>query len=74
MTIGGRLRVKRAEKRLTQVRLAELVGGTQPQVSEWENDQSEPRNGQLVRLAEALGVSTDWLLTGRDMVGASPSG
>lgn len=69
-----RIRVKRAELRLTQTQLGNAVGVAQTIVSRWENGLGEPRNGQLIRLAETLGVTTDWLLTGRDTARPSLSG
>ena len=60
-----RLRVARAKKGIRQGVLAEQLGMTQSSISAYERATNEPSLATLVVLADALDVSTDWLL-GRD--------
>ena len=65
MTFGERLRSAREKAEFTQNQLAEGAGITQGQVSAWERDRLTPvADERLVRLAQALGVSLDWLIGG----------
>ncbi len=61
-TIGQRLARLRRERGLTQVMLAEGVGIIQALVSDYERDKLRVNPEITVRLAQALGVSTDELL------------
>jgi transcriptional regulator with XRE-family HTH domain len=61
-TFGDRLRQAREGAGLTQEALARLAKIAQSDVSLMERGQMEPGLRRLTRLADALGVSTDWLL------------
>ena len=65
-TIGQRIKELRELKGLTQAQLGELVFVTDKTVSKWEKDKSEPDSNSLVLLAEKLGVTLDYLLTGSE--------
>ncbi|CAM6924120.1 LexA family transcriptional regulator [Enterobacter asburiae] len=54
----------RALNSLTQKELAELVGVSQRQIAAYENVESEPRERTLMKLAEALGTTPEWLASG----------
>ncbi len=56
------LRRLRKEKGLTQKDLAALLSVNQTAVSQWERGVTSPGRGTLLRLAEILGVSLDYLL------------
>lgn len=61
-------RVRRARRmsKLTQSRLAKLLGVTPSAVSQWEHpDGTAPDLHHLRRFAAATGVSFEWLATGR---------
>ncbi|MBQ7897482.1 MAG: helix-turn-helix transcriptional regulator [Clostridia bacterium] len=60
-----RIREIRIAKRISQVNLAQQLGVTKQSVSNWENDNIQPSVEMLSRIADALSVSTDYLL-GRD--------
>lgn len=60
--LSARLRSARKMKNLSQEKLAELVGTTKATISNYENQYSSPPNEMLVKLADTLDVSTDWLL------------
>lgn len=52
---------------MSQARLAELMGVTRSACSQWERDAvNAPRDKHLSLLARLLGVSAEWLSTGRD--------
>lgn len=60
--IAINLRVERARKRLTQNSLAELAGIGPQTIYRFETGQREPRVGQLIRIARALGVKPSTLI------------
>lgn len=58
-----RLRMGRLRLRLSQKRLGELIGQDQAYISRLEHGEiSDITVGTLERLADALGVTTDYLL------------
>lgn len=57
-----RLKVLRTEKGLSQPELANLLGVSNGIISFWENGVNEPTISNLIKLAEVLEVSTDYLL------------
>ncbi|MEM9706209.1 MAG: helix-turn-helix domain-containing protein [Pseudomonadota bacterium] len=63
-SIGERIRLARKDKSLNQAELALRLGVSQPAVANWESGVHDPRRLMLARLAEALGVSLDWLAGG----------
>ena len=48
--------------KMSQEKLAKLLGVGRTTVTMWENGSNEPDNAMLVKLAEIFGVSTDYLL------------
>lgn len=60
-----RLKELRFEKGLTQKELAEQIGIKRNTYSDWENGKTEPSFENIVKLADLLEVSLDWLF-GRD--------
>ena len=65
--IGDRVRERRNELHITQEELAECADITQVMVSQYERGTHCPTAANLIKLADALNVSTDWLL-GRDSI------
>ena len=61
-TFGDRLAAAREAAGLTQVQLAHKLGTTQRVITYWERGTVALRADQLRSLADALGVSTDYLL------------
>ena len=59
--LGARIRDLREKKKITQQELAEKAETTRATVSKWETGDSEPSATQLRLVAEALGVSADYL-------------
>lgn len=64
--LGKRIRALRTTKGLTQKKLALRIGIQQSSLSELETGESKIASGDtLVRLAEVLECSPDWLATGK---------
>ncbi|WP_180136555.1 LexA family transcriptional regulator [Acinetobacter sp. YH12066] len=64
-TIGQRIRALRRSKKLTQAQLAKIAGVSSPAVTEWEKDSYLPKAASLDAIASELGVSTEYILTGK---------
>lgn len=64
--VGGRIQARRKSLGLTQEALAERCGVTPQFVSYAETGQRAPRPENLLKLAVGLGVSVDYLLTGKN--------
>ncbi len=62
MTFGTTLRRERTLKRMPQDELADLSGVSQPTISSWESDTTQPNVGEVKRLAKALSISAATLL------------
>ena len=62
--VGARIRQARERKGLSQEALAELLNVTKGLVSQYETGLTSPPSKRFSQLAEVLGVSADWLLTG----------
>lgn len=65
-TLGRRIVACREAQGWTQKRLAEQAGISIPFLSDVENDKRSLGAEALLRLADALGASTDYLLTGME--------
>ncbi len=63
-TFGQRLRRVRIEKGLSQLQVAEKAGIHNTHLSRYEKDGSRPNGSTLMRLADALGVTADFLMDG----------
>ena len=67
MIFSERLKTLRKEKKLTQKELAEQIGISQKSYSHWETGKNEPSLENLIKLADLLEVSIDWLF-GREQM------
>jgi len=63
-TTGSRIRALRERRRLTLEKLAELTSISRGFLSEVENNKRNPSAEYLLRIANALGASVDFLLRG----------
>lgn len=63
-TVGSRLKKARKYAGLTQVELAKKSGSKQGAISDLEGGRNESST-KLVEMAQAMGVSADWLATGK---------
>ena len=61
-SLGKRISNIRKELNLNQKELAEKCGITEATLSRYENDLREPKSEAIVKIANALNVTTDYLL------------
>lgn len=67
MTPGTRIKIRRQELGISQVKLARLAGMAQSSLSELERGDSHmPSAENLIGLSKALRISKSWILTGKD--------
>jgi len=64
--IGQRIRQRRESLKLTQKQLAEALGLTPQHISAIEQGKRLPSILSLAKFAEQLGVSIDYLVTGKE--------
>lgn len=63
MTIGERIKQVRTKKGLTQKQLGSISGTSEITIRQYELGKRQPRLEQLRRIADALGISLDLLLS-----------
>ena len=63
MKLNEKIYLCRKKAGLSQDALAERLGVSRQAISKWETGESVPDTGKLLPLANALGVSLDWLLS-----------
>ena len=62
LTIGQRIKIARIRHKMTQVQLAERISLSKTALSQIESgDTADPRMSTLIALADALGVTMDYL-------------
>ncbi len=66
MTLGERIANLRKEAGYSQEYIAEQLEVSRQAVSKWEKDLSSPDTGNLIKLAELLNTSVQFLATGKD--------
>ena len=62
MEFSERLKTLRKEAGLTQVDVAEKLGISQPAYASWERGAKKPTQDNLVKIAQILNVSVDYLV------------
>lgn len=67
IAIGARIRMTREQKGYSQDDLAAKLGVTKGLVSQYETGTTTPPPHRFGRIAEVLGVSEGWLLTGDEL-------
>ena len=65
-TIGERIRYKRIAHKMSMQALADALGKSKGNISEYEKGKYEPSAQTVLALSRTFNVSTDWLLTGED--------
>ena len=63
----NKIKEQRVQLRLSQAELAKRVGVSRSTIAMWETGGSQPDNDALRRIADILGVSTDYLLGRTDV-------
>lgn len=67
MTIGERIRyLRQITNKLTQKKLADATGISRGNLSNYETDRFKPSSDAIIAIAAYFGVTTDWLLTGKE--------
>lgn len=66
MSVSKQLIHLRNVKGISQEELASLMNVTRQAVSKWETDQTLPDSEKIIRLSEIFGVTTDYLLKGKE--------
>lgn len=64
--LGAKIRTLREAKGWPGQKLADVFGISRGSVSDWENGRYRPESDKLVRLAEALGTTVEYLLEDSD--------
>ena len=59
---GARFRKCRKDADLKQTKAAELIGISQPTLSQYETDVYEPKVSELLKMCEVYNVSIEYLL------------
>lgn len=62
MEFSERLKKLRKQVQLTQVEVAEKLGISQPAYASWERGVKKPTQENLVKIAQVLNVSVDYLV------------
>lgn len=65
MTIGERIHQLLSERGITQKEFAQALGISQSAVSDWKK-KSSPASEHIYKISEFLGVSVEYLLTGKE--------
>ncbi|WP_063354356.1 helix-turn-helix domain-containing protein [Acetobacter oryzifermentans] len=66
IAMGQRMRTQRELLGFTQAKLASIIGVSENAITQYESGRSSPRRERLAALAQALGKSIGWLLTGNE--------
>ncbi len=61
---GKRLKIEREQNNFSKVNLSERIGIHYSQIGRYERDEASPSADVLKKLANALSVSTDYLMNG----------
>lgn len=72
-SIGYRISKARRHMNINQKELAQRANITEGSLSRYENDIREPKAAALIQIAEALNVSTDYLLGISDEMEVKPT-
>jgi len=72
MNVGQRVKEGRLALKITQQQLAKIIKVTPQHISAIEQDKRAPSLSSLTRLAKELGVTIDYLVTGKSSVIADP--
>lgn len=72
-SIGERIRYARKRKNLTISQVKEVTALSVGNLSDIENSKILPSSNALIKLKDALGVSIDWILTGKDFDNSNDS-
>jgi len=63
--MNQRIRQARAEQQLSQEALSKRIGVSRVSVTQWESGDTKPRGNNLLKLAEALKTTPEWIANGQ---------
>lgn len=66
MTVGQRIQELRKSEYLSQEEMAEQLEVSKQSISKWELDKAVPGIDKIIRMCELYGVTSDYLLMGRE--------
>jgi SOS-response transcriptional repressor LexA len=72
MDFSERLEILIKAKNTSQKAMAEYLGIRRPSISDWKNLGTIPGADTAIKLAQFLGVSVEYLITGKDKAGLTP--
>jgi len=72
MNISGKEIVSRMAEKKEIKEYVQALGIPAQTISNWKTRDAAPKAQEVYDIAEYLGVSTDWLLTGKEANGISP--
>jgi len=72
MSLGERVKQRRKILKITQQDVASALGVTPQYISLIEQDNTTPSVSLLPKLAEELGITIDYLLTGKESIVTKP--
>lgn len=64
--MGKRIQALRKKKHFSQEQLADRLGVSRQAISKWESDKAQPELCNIIAMAEAFDVSTDYILVGKE--------
>lgn len=70
-TLGDRLRKAKKTKKVGNAEMAAAAGVSEVTISRWLNDKTTPDPNELDRVAEFLGVTSEWLRKGGALPGVT---
>jgi transcriptional regulator with XRE-family HTH domain len=74
MLLSERVRLAREAAGLTQAQLAKACGIAQPSVHDLESGRTKnPRSSSLLKIANALGQTPEWLVNGTGELSSAPA-
>jgi len=62
LSLGEKLSILRTRKKITKIALSELTGIHKATIGKYEHNQMQPSIDAIVKLAQALNISIDYLL------------
>lgn len=73
MTITERIFIELSQKNIGQKEFAQRINANEKTVSAWKKNNSLPPADKLTDISNCLGVSLDYLLTGKENTVVSPA-
>jgi transcriptional regulator with XRE-family HTH domain len=62
MTLGNKIKNLRLDKKISQKKLALILGVSQKAIDFWEKDINEPKASYIIKICKFFEVTSDYLL------------